>query len=215
MEPKDLVSKIISEFETLSEWKTAPMREIRRRYSKILEGKNSQYVFDVVDHLLKSDSYRWIAYELVRGHPAAFQAMNRERLEEIGGGIDSWSSLDSFARTLSGPAWREGFISQDAIRDWTQSENHWWRRAALVSTVALNIRSRGGKGDVEKTLAICEMLATDDEDMVVKALSWALRALVVHDPDAVERFLIEHEDVLAARVLREVRNKIETGLKNP
>jgi hypothetical protein len=39
--------------------------------------------------------------------------------------------------------------------------------------------------------------------------------LVVHDPEAVEAFLAEHEDVLAARVKREVRNKLTTGLKNP
>jgi 3-methyladenine DNA glycosylase AlkD len=59
------------------------------------------------------------------------------------------------------------------------------------------------------------LLVNDTEDMVVKALSWALRALVVHDPDAVRGFLGEHEDVLAARVKREVRNKLTTGLKNP
>jgi 3-methyladenine DNA glycosylase AlkD len=51
--------------------------------------------------------------------------------------------------------------------------------------------------------------------MVVKALSWALRQLVVHDRDAVWSFLKEHDDVLAARVKREVRNKLTTGLKNP
>jgi 3-methyladenine DNA glycosylase AlkD len=51
--------------------------------------------------------------------------------------------------------------------------------------------------------------------MVVKALSWALRELVVHDPDAVKVFLKEHEDVLASRVKYEVGNKLRTGLKNP
>jgi 3-methyladenine DNA glycosylase AlkD len=51
--------------------------------------------------------------------------------------------------------------------------------------------------------------------MVAKALSWALRELVVHDAKAVQRFLDEHEEVLAARVKREVKNKLRTGLKNP
>ncbi len=46
-------------------------------------------------------------------------------------------------------------------------------------------------------------------------MSWALRELVVHDSDAVIKFLSEHADILAARVKREVRNKLETGLKNP
>ena len=91
----------------------------------------------------------------------------------------------------------------------------WWRRAALVSTVALNVRSHGGTGDIARTLAICRLLVEDHEDMVVKALSWALRELVAHDPHAVEEFLQDHESVLAARVNREVRNKLTTGLKNP
>jgi hypothetical protein len=46
-------------------------------------------------------------------------------------------------------------------------------------------------------------------------MSWALRALVVHDAEAVEAFLMEHETDLPARVKREVRNKLTAGLKNP
>ena len=45
-------------------------------------------------------------------------------------------------------------------------------------------------------------------------MSWALRALSERDPDAVRAFLDAHEDALAARVRREVRHKLETGLKN-
>jgi hypothetical protein len=48
-----------------------------------------------------------------------------------------------------------------------------------VSTVALNVRSRGGSGDVPRTLAVCRFLVADPDDMAVKALSWALRELVV------------------------------------
>jgi 3-methyladenine DNA glycosylase AlkD len=51
--------------------------------------------------------------------------------------------------------------------------------------------------------------------MVVKAMSWALRELAVLDPEAVRTYLQDHEDELAARVRREVRNKLDTGLKNP
>jgi 3-methyladenine DNA glycosylase AlkD len=58
-------------------------------------------------------------------------------------------------------------------------------------------------------------LVADHEDMVAKAMSWALRELVVHDAEAVEEFLTEHEADLPARVKREVRNKLTTGLKNP
>ena len=59
------------------------------------------------------------------------------------------------------------------------------------------------------------MLAADHEDMVQKALSWALRELVWHDRGAVQHFLDAHDEHLAARVKREVRNKLTSGLKNP
>ena len=58
------------------------------------------------------------------------------------------------------------------------------------------------------------MLETDRDDMVVKAMSWALRELAKRDPLAVRRFAASHQD-LAPRVVREVTNKLKTGLKNP
>ena len=46
------------------------------------------------------------------------------------------------------------------------------------------------------------------------ALSWALRELGLRDPEAVVAYIDERKDRLAPRVLREVRNKIETGHKD-
>ena len=215
MKTNDFAAKFIKELESLSELRTVPMRKLRREYSKRLRGKDALYVLEVAHSILDSGKHRWIAYELIHDHPDAFHSLDRKSLEALGRGINSWPSVDSFSRTLSGPAWREGLISGDTIRDWAQSADRWWRRAALVSTVALNMRSHGGSGDVSNTLAICEMLIEDHDDMVVKALSWALRELIVHDLIEVDNFISAHDDVLAARIKREVRNKLETGLKNP
>jgi 3-methyladenine DNA glycosylase AlkD len=129
--------------------------------------------------------------------------------------MDNWGSVDGFAVLVAGPAWRAGVVSDREVGRWAASTDRWWRRAALASTVALNLPSRGGCGDAPRTLRIAERLAADRDDMVVKALSWALRALARSDPGAVRGFLARHGDRLAARVRREVRNKLETGLKNP
>ncbi len=51
--------------------------------------------------------------------------------------------------------------------------------------------------------------------LAVKALWWALKELVAWDPEAVRSFLADHEHMLAARVKREFRYKLDTGLKNP
>jgi len=113
----------------------------------------------------------------------------------------------------SGPAWRDGRLSSAVIRGWAQSEDRWWRRAALVSTVALS--RRGEVEDVRRGIEVCALAVSDRDDMVVKALSWALRELVKKHAREARRFLARHKGRLAARVTREVRNKIGTGLKNP
>jgi len=106
-------------------------------------------------------------------------------------------------------------VPDQLIHRWAGSPDRWWRRTALVCTVALNNKARGGNGDTERTLAVCRLLLSDRDDMVVKAMSWALRELAKRDPEAVRWFLAEHANDLAARVVREVRNKLATGLKNP
>ena len=68
--------------------------------------------------------------------------------------------------------------------------------------------------DPARTLAMCRLLAADRDDMVVKAISWALRSLAERDPEAVWTFLILHGDAIAARARRETMHKSETGLKN-
>jgi 3-methyladenine DNA glycosylase AlkD len=206
---------VAAEIEALPVRNTLSVRAVRRRHSRALAGEEVATVLEVARELRGRYGQHWVAYELIAAHPAAFRSLGPAEVEEFGQGMDSWSRVDSFARTLSGPAWRDGLVGDALIHHWTGSEDRWWRRAALVSTVALNVRSHGGTGDAGRTLEVCRLLAGDPDDMVVKALSWALRELVVHDPGAVERFLSEHGEILAARVKREVGNKLRTGLKNP
>ena len=162
--------------------------------------------------LVRSDEDRWLAYELIANH-GAFGRLPERTLEKLGRGGNSWWTVDAYARTLTGPAWLNGQVSARTIRRWTNSHDFWWRRVALVSTVALNTSSQGGHGDTARTLDVCRRLMADHNDMVSKALSWALRALVAHDPDAVQQFVSQHRETLASRVVREVTSKLRTGRK--
>jgi 3-methyladenine DNA glycosylase AlkD len=214
-EARELAAVFDAEVRALPERNTPSVRAVRRRYSRRLKHAAPNLVLEMARTLVHEYGYRGMAYELIENHKAAFACLDEDELLDLGRGIDSWWSVDSFARTLCGPAWLHGQVTDQVIHGWVRSDDLWWRRAALVSTVALNLRSKGGYGDVERTLAVCRMLVDDGEDMVVKAMSWALRELVVHDPDAVRAFLEAHGGALAARVVREVRNKLDSGLKNP
>lgn len=213
--PQTVAAAIDAGIRALPQPNTPNQRAVRRRYSRQLRTADAAYVLAVARQLLHAYGRRWLACELLQNHAAAFAGIGAAELAEFGQGMDSWDAVDCFARTLTGPAWLRGQVSDDLIGEWAGSPDRWQRRAALVSTVALNMRSQGGHGDTPRTLAVCRRLAADHDDMVVKALSWALRELVPHDPQAVMAFLAEYDAVLAARVKREVRHKLVTGRKNP
>jgi 3-methyladenine DNA glycosylase AlkD len=61
---------------------------------------------------------------------------------------------------------------------------------------------------------VCEKVISERDDMIVKALSWALRELSKSDKKAVEDFTQNHNSQLAGRVIREVNHKLITGKKN-
>lgn len=192
------------------------LRQIRRQVSAELRRLDPQLVIGVALRLVSTPHVpRWFGYEILNHHAAAIAALTPAQIEQLGDGIASWGDVDAFACYVSGPAWREGQLETKDIRRWSASPDRWWRRAALVSTVPLNNTARGGRGDADRTLVICELLTHDRDDMVVKALSWALRELAKKEPKVVEAYLARHEAELAPRVVREVRNKLLTGLKNP
>ena len=212
----EVVADIRGELDALDSPTTAAIREVRQRFSRRLATASAADVVAVGLALLDVPGFahRFVGYELIAYHPAALASLGETELAALARGMDSWEKVDTFGCYLAGPAWREGQVPDGVVHAWARSPDRWLRRTALVCTVALNIRARGGRGDAPRTLEVCEMLLRDRDDMVVKAMSWALRALSTQDRAAAEDFLARHRDVLAPRVVRELTNKLTTGLKS-
>jgi 3-methyladenine DNA glycosylase AlkD len=214
---KALADEIHARIDSQPPLKTAAVRAIRRDYSRRLKPAPAKSVLELADLLLDHAAFvnRFVAYELICHHRAALASLGKKELQRLGAGMDRWEAVDTFGCYLAGPAWRERQVADAVILRWAMLADRWWRRAALVSTVPLNNKARGGSGDVARTLPVCRALVADRDDMVVKAMSWALRELAKRNADAVAAFLEENEEQLPARVVREVRTKLRTGLKNP
>jgi len=192
------------------------LRAIARDVARQLRSAPAEDILQLAEAVINANTFegRQSVYEILARHPAALATLTTERVERLGRGIDNWASVDAFAVTIAGPAWRTGQLDDDAVQRWAKSPDRWWRRAAVVCTVALNQKAHGGTGDTARTLAICEIVAGDRDDMVAKALSWALRALSVVDREAVVAFLDRHGPELPSRARREVGSKLATGLKS-
>jgi 3-methyladenine DNA glycosylase AlkD len=158
-----------------------------------------------------------LAYELLRARPSSLSAATLADVRSFAKGMASWSDVDCFGCFVAGVAWRLSRIGDHDIARYARSRDRWRRRAALVATVPLNAKARGAistLGDAKRTLAVCTVLVEDRDDMVVKAMSWALRELAKRDSHAVRAFLDVHLHRLAPRVRREVLTKLTTGRKS-
>lgn len=184
-------------------------RRLRRTWSREVAPWHGKAVLRLAQAVVDAGPWgRLTAYELLANHAGATCTLTPASVRRLSRGLNDWGTVDAFSVYVAGPAWREHRIGNSLVHAWARSSNRWLRRAALVSTVALNARARGGRGDSRRTLAVCALMVTDRDDHVVKALSWALRALAPRDPAGVARFLWKYRDLLAPRVLREVRARL-------
>jgi 3-methyladenine DNA glycosylase AlkD len=213
----DIAAAIREDLHSLPLATTPSVRAVRRRYSKTLAGELPQTVLAVADALLAGGAWpeRVVAYELVAARDDAMRRVNGTVVERWAQGLADWGSIDLYGVTLAGVAWRERRMPDAHVMRWARSADRWRRRLALVATVPLNVRARGGSGDAIRTLQVCRLLVDDRDDMVVKALSWALRELAKRDPKSAARFIRDEDARLASRVRREVQAKLETGRKTP
>jgi len=155
-----------------------------------------------------------LAYEMIGRDRKLLDALEYRDLLSLGKNLDNWASVDHYTVGIFGVLWGRGVVKDVHIDKLLESDNFWDRRVAVVSTVALNLKSRGGKGDTPRTITVCERVVDDHHDMIQKALSWALRELSKRDREAVCSFMERYEKRLASRVLREVNHKLDFGTKN-
>lgn len=216
MSPEATATDIRAAIAALPRRDTPSMRGLRKDWSARVKPAPASEVIAIAQALERDapQEGKWVAYELIRFHPGAFAAITEAEVEDFASRIASWYATDAFGTILSGPLWARGRISDGLIEGWSGSPEMWRRRSALVATVGLNADLPSGRGDPARTLPICLRLASDREDMIEKAASWALRYLSQKDRDAVVAFMDEHGGKFAARVRRELRNKLSTGLKS-
>jgi 3-methyladenine DNA glycosylase AlkD len=208
-----VAAEIAAEIAALPRRDTPSVRAVRRRWSAKLKTAPAAEVLALAEAYDRNagQTGKWIAYELIRFHEGAFGAAGERQVADFARRVASWYAVDAFGTILAGPLWAAGRVSDGLVDGWARSPDRWLRRLALVATVGLNAKA---PGDAGRTLALCRRLAGDRDDMVEKALSWALRFLSQRDKPAVEAFMDEMGEALASRVRRELRHKLATGLKS-
>jgi 3-methyladenine DNA glycosylase AlkD len=209
---QDLAARYRAEIAALPKRDTPHLRALRKRWSQDLKPDTGAHVIAVAEALeaVSPQEGKWLAYELIRHHNAAFAEVSPLLIDRFVERAASWYAVDALGTILTGALWAAGRLPDAMIDAWSRSDERWFRRSALVATVGRN----AVKPDPERTFALCLRLAGDRDDMVEKAVSWALRWLSQKDRAVVDAFMDEHGERFRPRVRREVGHKLATGLKS-
>jgi 3-methyladenine DNA glycosylase AlkD len=114
--------------------------------------------------------------------------------------IDNWEVCDQLAMQIAGPCVANNLALVDELLALSTHEDVWFRRCAVASTVALNQK---GRSHAEETFRVLRPVIADREDMVRKAVAWAVREVCKNDERAALRFLTEQAGKMPPSLLRE------------
>lgn len=192
------------------------LREIARGWQRAHRAVAREDLMALVERLWDGESReeKMLASYLLQGYKRWISDLTWAHFERWRQGLDNWEVTDGLGvRTLGPWLLADPEARLDHLEDMIGDEDMWSRRLALVATVWLN---RGYKGfsAPDLTLALIERVKKERDPMITKAISWALREMTKTHPDRVDAYVQENRDVLAAHIVREVNNKLRTGLKS-
>jgi 3-methyladenine DNA glycosylase AlkD len=115
--------------------------------------------------------------------------------------VNNWDLVDTSAPDIVGRHLEHR--SRAPLYEMARSRSLWERRVAILATFWFIKR-----GDFVDALAIAELLLTDEQDLIHKAVGWMLREIGKRDRAALARFLDRHCDAMPRMMLRYAIEKL-------
>ena len=115
-----------------------------------------------------------------------------------------WDTVDGLAQHVVGTLVRRDRSLDPTMAAWLVDDNIWLARTAI-----LHQERWGVDTEPEWLFHACVTRAGDTEFFLRKAIGWALRSYSYVDPDAVERFVRDHDAELSGLSKREALKAIE------
>ena len=123
--------------------------------------------------------------------------------------VSNWASCDTLCNHTLGTfiEMYPQFLSH--LKQWTQSDNRWMRRAAAVTLI---IPARKGKF-LEDIIAIADLLFHDTDDLVQKGYGWMLKAASEAHQNQIFRYVLSRKATMPRTALRYAIEKMPKELK--
>ncbi len=192
--------------------KRAITKEFKKKYPEITF---AEFIL-VLDSLNESGSYeeKTLASMLLSVYPNHLAHITPKHVEKWLKNLEGWAEIDTLCQSNFGATQilNDWNVWESALEQFSQSTHITQRRASLV---LLTKPVREATDERLKGLAFrnIELLKSEKDILITKAISWLLRSMVKHYRREVSTYLDVCAATLPAIALRETRRKLETGRK--
>ncbi len=193
--------------------KTAIVTRIARKYFKEVKPLGKKETLTLCQDLLESDYNEeaviafewayWLQDEYEPGDFYLFEAWLRKY-------VNNWAKCDTLCNHAVGSLVEKYPQYIANLKNWTQSENRWVRRAAAVTLIVPAKRGNFLKDIFE----IADSLLQDEDDLVQKGYGWMLKeASRLHQQEVLE-YVLRNKQLMPRTALRYAIEKMPEDLKH-
>ena len=160
---------------------------------------------------MREREYQYVAADLLIKYQAALSLEDLPWLIELAQQKSWWDTVDCVVKVVGKIVRRSGAKGVRAMDRAVKHGDFWVRRIAMLHQLGLR-----GETDTARLFKYAELLATEKEFFIRKAIGWALRDYAWHDWRAVERFLKTSEVKFSGLTVREAgKNFAALSLRTP
>ena len=192
--------------------KSATVLKIADKYFKQIRNEQKQTIFLLCEELLGSDLFEEsaIAFEWVYRMREYYEPEDLEIFEGwIEKYVNNWAKCDTLCNH-SVASFIESYPQYlSRLKEWTRSENKWFRRAAAVTLV---LPARNGKF-LEDVLEIADSLLMDEDDLVRKGYGWMLKEAGKAHQQEIFEYVMKNKKVMPRTSLRYAIEKFPQDMR--
>ncbi len=153
---------------------------------------------------LDEREYQYAGAYLLRRHVRSCTTATMALAEQLVTTKPWWDTVDELAAAVVGPLVARLPALRPQLDAWIDSDDLWLARTAIIHQLGYKANT-----DRELLFTYCLRRAGERDFFIRKAIGWALREYSKTDPEAVARFVADHESELSGLSRREATRVIE------
>jgi 3-methyladenine DNA glycosylase AlkD len=181
--------------------KTGTVGKIAKKYWKQIKTRDKKTIFELCEKLYRSGITEeafvvsfWMPNYIENLEPSDL-ATFKVWIEKY---IDNWAKCDGFCNHTVGDLIQKYPQAAEIIKSWAKSKNRWLKRASAVSFI---VPAKKGCF-LKEAFEICNVLLTDEDDMVQKGYGWLLKEESRMHQKEVFAYVVKNRKLMPRTALR-------------